>query len=526
MGSQAQRSNTGWFTRSQRCVPILASIASVLLWNSPFDSIPHPAVERTQKAAPKSRGTRVQRLVGGLNESILELRSAYSDDILSNANIRPATALELEEWAFLVFESMSAASRDFHSVEHVFDISQGADAVQTISAYFHDVVYYSIDGGLSELQADKLEGVIVEDREEKSVSLRADGIARDPLMSMVTGVFGFEAGQKLNPFRGLNEFLSAAVAVRTLRGVLASHDLVRIAACIEATIPFRGTNKDGKTVGDMLHGNLKRTREKFPKDLGVLSDEDIIQATKQAINLSNRDVANFAGDPETFLSNTWSLLPESNIAIQKVRVYRISSFTFALKKMTEFFHFVDPKVIYNQFEDEPPDEEYAGLTERATQNLDVAKTYMDAKLLSISVLGALAEQTGGDSTLSHWVGEFQEDYVTPRVEDGIEPIPDPRQDLVLDDTVFRILREGRSSSSSFDIRNSPIAAFLYGLIGDEGLAKSMDYAVYPMDEENAEKLLRSLPKLAVGRIALACAKVATTRAEGLMQIAGSFSGPN
>jgi len=520
---------------------LIVGLISIILYGANTSSEGKPT---GQDMIARLQGTRLQRLTAGLNASLHALDAS------------PITNAQLEHWSFLIYESMSASSRDFHGVDHIFEVSGGGgddddddvssnseqessdadatdraqkQAVQTISAYFHDTIYYTVDGGLSDEQARLLEGVIVEDSADRSVYLsnnaydESEGPADVP-MAMLLGIFGFQPDQKLNPFGGLNEFLSAALVVRCLQDVLPLEHLFRIAACIEATIPFRKPDEEGSPAPSVLYNRLIAVRNKHRDQLGTISMSDLVVVIQQAFALANRDVANFAGDVSVFLSNTWTLMPESNLKMRQ-KVYRISSFAHSLVKMVGFFNHLDPRVIYHSFEGVPSEEEMASLVERSRANLAVAKTYMNAKLLSISVLAALAEKTGGDSVLSMWVGDPQRPgVITPRVEDGIEPIPDPSADVKLDETVFRILRDGRNAASSFDIRNSPLAAFLYGLIGDDGLSKSVTYAVYPMTAKDADQLLQSLPHKAVSQIALACSKVvASTREDALQKIAIEYS---
>ena len=145
---------------------------------------------------------------------------------------------QLERWTCLVYESMSAPSRTFHTVQHVFDISINCNDYQKIAAIFHDVIYYTVDGGLSYDQKKILNGVMSEDQAGK-VLLGDLTMDSDKHIAMVISIFGFSPGQELHPFHGLNEFLSAAVMVRCLREVLDLPDLARIVTIIDGTIPFR-----------------------------------------------------------------------------------------------------------------------------------------------------------------------------------------------------------------------------------------------------------------------------------------------
>lgn len=216
-----------------------------------------------------------------------------------------ATDVQLEHWACIIYESMSLPSRSFHSVRHVFDISINAKPIQKLAAFFHDIIYYTIDGGLSPAQNKMIGDLICE--EGDNVSIVTGDI--DTNTKMVMEIFGFQPGSKLDPFRGLNEFLSAVLAVRYYEEVMAPEHLAVIAACIEATIPFRKV-VDGKTPMDLLFERLSNVNQDYDLEM---DEDDIVHAVQLAADLGNRDLGNFATDDRSaFLSNTWNLLPVSS----------------------------------------------------------------------------------------------------------------------------------------------------------------------------------------------------------------------
>ena len=103
------------------------------------------------KKSPSVKQTTLQRLSSNLEGAVSSLltSSTVSDRLI-------------EEWSVLIYDSMSAPSRTFHCLDHLWDITSpndadpaafDGDAIQTIAAYFHDVVYYTIDGGLSPAQS-------------------------------------------------------------------------------------------------------------------------------------------------------------------------------------------------------------------------------------------------------------------------------------------------------------------------------------------------------------------------------------
>lgn len=464
----------------------------------------------------KESYTVLQTLVMEMRESISHFDDYDSDD--TDAKSIVLDDAELEDWAILIYESMSAPSRTFHGVSHCYDISQGADPIQKVSAFFHDVIYYSIDGGLSPAQEKVLHGLVSENPDDKAITL-CEGTFDEPTR-LVIDIFGFKPGQTLNPFSGLNEFLSAAMAVRCLKDTLSLTHLAKIAACIEATIPFRAPDEDGKTCSDHLFERLKEANKTYKMGM---SHQDLVESVQRAADLANRDVANFAVcDRAAFLSNTWNLLPESNISLRHTQSFRISDFTFALKKMSGFFTFLKAENIYTSYENKPTAKELADMTERARANIEVSNIYMHCKLLSISVLYAMAELTGGDAPIALFLGDLPTSKtISPAIEDYITLLP-PAEGIKLDMRVFKLLRDGRDGESQFDIKNSPLAAYLYALMGDKDMEEALKLTVYPMTPDDATKLLDAIPPQAVVKIARSCAKICLTRAKKLEEIAAKY----
>lgn len=445
--------------------------------------------------------TRMQRLVMEMEESLKLLSCGASDE-------------ELENWACLIYESMSAPSRTFHSVKHIFEISVGADPICKLAIFFHDIVYYSIDGGLNEKQEELIGDVIIITKEDGKEEIRISDKELDENTKMVTDIFGFTPGECLDPFKGLNEFLSAVACVRCYQVTLQPAQLAQIAACIEATIPFRKMDSEGKSPCDKLFERLILVNHEY--NLG-LDEGGLVEAVQRAADLGNRDLDNFSTtEKAVFLSNTWNLLPESNISLRNRTLFRVSDFAFALKKMTGFFEFLDPSTIYLSFRDSKKQRALlAKKTEAAFENVRTALIYMYCKSVSISIVSAISELSGGDAPIALFLGDLPEgNYVSTGVEDFIE-VDEPADGIHVDHVVFDLLKHGRESESNFDIKNSPLAAYIYSLVGDEGVEKLLVHAVFPMDKDNAKELLALLPEVALASIVAACAEIAITRAERL-----------
>ena len=77
---------------------------------------------------------------------------------------------KLEKMSVLIHECMSNGSRNYHSIQHVFDLCRAMedddhvdhnnDPIGILSALFHDCIYISVDGGLSTRQSEVLQGYV------------------------------------------------------------------------------------------------------------------------------------------------------------------------------------------------------------------------------------------------------------------------------------------------------------------------------------------------------------------------------
>ena len=424
------------------------------------------------------------------------------DDALRGLGVE-ATPHLLERWGVLVHESMSGRGRRYHTVEHVFDISEGAGPIETLAILFHDTVYCQADGGMRELHYELL-GTAV-DHDDESWTLKALDPS-DPLRTLTLRVFGFEPGQKLSPFGGLNELLSALLACRALGDVLPLDVLVRIVACIEATIPFR-PKRDGVEALERLYERLLVLDGDL--DLGM-GEAEVALAVGRAAIVGNRDVGNFASeDPTVFLDNTWKLLPETNESLRGRRLYTVTEYRLAIEKMIGFFTHLDPVVVFQGFRDTPAKAEMQRLDAAATRNVELGLRYMEAKLLAALVLEGIAMRTGGDAPIALFMGDLPDEQQTARLEDYLPAAESSAADV--NTVILKLLAEGRTRASDFDLKTSPLAAFLYANLGQSATHAALDVA----SERGLEGLLDELPRDTLKTIANAAAEIATTRDERL-----------
>jgi len=290
-------------------------------------------------------------------------------------------------------------------------------------------------------------------------------------------------------------------------------DLLITTASIEATIPFRGKNDDGLWPSDVLRVRVAQTNEEF--SLG-LDERTIDETVKTAVRFANRDVNNFAEhDVGRFLDNTWKLLPETNPTLRMSGLYSIANYRIALQKMEGFLRTLKPDTIFCRYKDAPPEQEYNDLVKLAQRNVAVARDYLGIKLLSAALLEALAQLTGGDAPVSLFMGDINALEEGERIEDYLPAVPS-RAEGSIQKTLYDLLAVGRASSSSFDLKNSPLSLFIYASLGDEGYAERLVSAKKMFEGAVSQRdFLDGFPRDLAAAVAYACGEMAFTRKESL-----------
>ena len=407
---------------------------------------------------------------------------------------------QIERWGFSIHAALSAAGREFHNHDHVIDIAKHGDPLEVIAALYHDAVYIQVDQGPPRSMRAEMDRVLGQ----------ADGgyrvlpaAAEAQVTADVLAIYGRKVGDLVTPTTGLNEFASALVASLQLEQALDRVQRIGVAACIEQTIPFR---TDPVTV---LRDRLQA--------LG-LSAAQLDDTLTRAVRVGNRDVENFAdNDPATFLDNTWKLLPESNPALHSPMVYTVRDYRIALQKMEQFLSWLPADRVFHTYGDEPKPEIHARRVARTTGNLELAVRYLRAKLYSIALVEAIAEQTGGDVPLDYFMGARKHDPEAKRIE---QYLPHLSGAADLDPPLQRLLEEGRASESSFDTKPSPLGAFLHSTVGEAAVMKGVDAAKRWWGGANdAAQFLASQPARPVAAIARAAANIIDTRRDRLFALA-------
>jgi len=424
---------------------------------------------------------------------------------------------EIESLAIMVHGAMESKNRAYHNSSHVFQMCRGMDARQVLAALFHDVVYYQIDGGFPKLAAPLLETLV---RHENGVVTLNEIEPQDTGLQLCADLFEFKPGQVLPLTGGMNEFLSAALAVRLLQPHLPTRDLIVISACITATVPFRGADAEGRSFAEAL---ACRVREQS-RMLAILPDtaefeRQVTRSMHEIIKLGNRDVCGFAeSNPAKFLTGTWQLIEESNASLAAVRVYTLQDYRGALVRMATFLAGLNLELVFRQYEHYPTDAEWARLNSATKKNLAFAADYLGAKIATIAILEALAMETGGNCPVSMFLGDIRSAHGKPdRPKDFLPPAKKAAGDIK--PQLLHVLEKGRAQESSMDLNASPLTAAIYWRMGQAGMQQTLAQAKRMFAGElSAHEFLKGLDRGLVRMITDVCAKIAISRSKLLTEL--------
>ncbi len=446
----------------------------------------------------------VQKLISIFNQSFLEMGVTVSLE-------------KLENLAVTIHRAMTVQARHFHTLDHVFTFIDSADPIRTMAALYHDIVYYQVDMGFTPQILELISPYI---REEGDDFYIVENLPHDDRLLMITlDVFDLHHGQKLSSVAALNEFLSALVMNKQLDGLVREKDLLCMTLCIEATIPFRGLTPDGRTHFEVLEQRLREISDRYGL---ALQQHELVDTIKIAVIFANKDIENFAEpDPDHFLDNTWKLLPETNVALRMPDVYSIGAYRQALQKMASFLMNLNPDMIFNQYHGVPSDQEYRRMAYYARNNIVIGREYLTLKILATAILEALARATGGDAPFSLFLGDIPREGVNiKRLEYYLPDVPEPTW-VDHDSVMYHLLEAGRSSDTSFDMKNSPLSLFVYKVMSPETIPVACAHAQEFFDGTlSAHDFLMGLDPQVVRPIARASSIMVFTRRQALLAYAG------
>ncbi|WP_293930772.1 hypothetical protein [Iodobacter sp.] len=410
---------------------------------------------------------------------------------------------DIERLAILVHRAMENTTRKYHTADHVFQLCEGLRPRAQLAALFHDLVYYQLDWGFPQNTGALLNNIC----QLKNNEFTLPDPLPNQLVSMCAALFSFTPGGVLPPHGGMNEFLSAVVAVSLLKPWLPLSDLIAIAACIEATIPFRD-DAATQQLAAQIHQQSRQL-------LGMHDVETygpyVNEVMQDAISLSNQDVMEFAQSrPRVFLSSTWLLIEESNVPLNAVGAYTLQDYRAALLRMEIFLQGLKEKAIFHQYEQQPSNENLQHLQAAARRNIYFSCDFLAAKLTTIAMLEAIAMATGGDGPISMFLGDIRHSNGKPeRAEDYL---PEANTAADINQELLQIFDQGRSEEAALDLNASPVTAFLYRCLGHQGTLQAWGEAQKMFKGElSPHMFLKSLDPTLVTSMITACMHISLSR---------------
>jgi hypothetical protein len=298
--------------------------------------------------------------------------------------------------------------------------------------------------------------------------------------------------------------------------------LAELLACMEATIPFRESDESGESPIEKLYHRLAQVNEEHA--LGF-SEAELELSCQEAADLHNRYLGNFATtDSHKYLDHLWSLLPEQYASLRRQALYSLDDFYFAVLDMRKFTASVKEINMYSTFRGVPLEWEIQEFYTLFLRNHRLGLDYLKIRALGLGTIVALATLTGGANVpKSLFFGDMEPNGKSQMscLADGLPELESIAPDC--NPQVYHILSKGRGGDTAFDHRNAPVAAFVYGTLGEAGLATAFENCVHPMTAESSWTLLESLPYHLIETVGHAVASVAISRAGLLDEILGELA---
>ena len=414
---------------------------------------------------------------------------------------------------------MVGVGRYFHNPEHVIHVGSGGDALSVVAAFFHDLVYLQVDQGIG-LNVARQIGPFL-DEHEGQLSLRADiDLKQAPFCQAVLGVFGFHPGDRLAALGGQNEFLSALTAASLLAPFATLAQIVEVAACIEATIPFRAKSARGESAAQRLHTRLGRLNTEMK--LGLSADQ-LKAAVRRAVRMANQDVSDFGGESAArFLKNTWELVPESNPMLRERGSISVAGYRQALQRMESFFSNLDPATVFQEFDGEPGAAALEKMRANAGARVEEARIYFRMKLTGLALLEALSTTLGDGLALPLLLGELSN---LGSLESHAAVLPGGGARLSGGEAETRILQLLESDTQDEQgLKSSPLTAYLLRSVGFAELGR-----IWPLTEKffeqkaTAREVLESFPANTVQQVGRAISSLLQEEAERVQRFVDSVA---
>jgi hypothetical protein len=435
---------------------------------------------------------------------------------------RPISNSDAENLSYFLLRTMGSESRDYHRPEHSLDVSKNLFPVSQIAALFHDIVYVQVDSSWER----NLSELLYPFTPSKMYSLDVRGALNhitDGWLKVIVKVFNLDTQTNLVPMLGLNEFLSAVVFYQKMKPYLKPEELLRGVCCIEATIPFRKADADGRTPAQRL---VARVEDIQSGSLGHYFAEKIDSnlILKECKTLIENDLVSFGSETiNDFLSNTWRVMIENNPALRN-NFYSLSEYRQAIVGNIGFFTSLDAKNLYWTSASDS-DLKHDLLIKRTESNLILSTEYMKAIAISVSLVEVIAKITGGESAYEFFFGPTKKSHehspinIESLIKFGAEPKWSAERSLI-----YKTLRYGREMRSRFDQKTSALSAYLYSKLSASEFEETFKtISLFHAGKINEEECLKAFDSQILAEVIDLLKKTALTRREQLQVLASRFA---
>lgn len=372
---------------------------------------------------------------------------------------------EVRELAMLVHQCMDGKTRSYHTSFHVLSLCDGMQPIQVLAALFHDVVFYQLDGGFPKSVSALLNDVI---RSETTPWRLQDIAPGDHALALCADSFGFRPGDILSTNAGMNEFLSAVVAIRLLQRHLSEAQLVAVAACIELTIPFRAPDALGHTPAQALAQRLQACCARL-FDSEAQKAAFVKTTLTQAVTFANRDVVGFIdASPEHCLSNSMLLVEEAMMPQAASAASSLLSYRAALMGMDTFLSQLHPAYVGQSFAGYPDAATVVQMQATTTTNIAFVRNYLAAVLSSVAIIEALARSTGIDyprAVLRSDINCAETDFFS-----------DAQTGASDSNALLQLLKNGLAPDEHPGLHALPLSACIYQLLGPKATRHTYEQA--------------------------------------------------
>lgn len=396
--------------------------------------------------------TNFQKIIDLLEKAMNDISTGASEEFIESTTV-------------LIHEAMSGHHRRYHTIEHIFNVlDPKRDAELVLAALFHDIVYWEVDEGFIEPIKRILDEYITIELDQ--IFVRRRGPKNNMIFPLVNQLFGLNFGQILTPQKGMNEYLTALVFAHLFMEQLPVQKLLGVLACIEASIPFRGKNEEGKGPFEVLEERLTKISEVRMFDL---SPEVIFGMVEKATRFANLDVGGFAVENiDDFIEQGWRLFPEYNRPLLQNPVYSAKSYREAMGKMSRMFSTFQIDNVFHQYRQAISDSSFKKISRQAHQNASLAQRYFQIRHLSMGFIEALCMASGGDLPLNMILANCSSKDAPPQFE-SVNRLEKRalKKARDVDEKVLSVLRLEDNGLAGLEKRPFTLAHHFYFCLGEK-----------------------------------------------------------